>query len=487
VTARRADVAVVGFGPVGATLTGLLARAGCSVVAFDRDVELYPLPRAAHADGEAMRILQNVGCADRIAPALRPNAGMDFVNGDGTLLLRMRSEGRSAAGWPSSNLFHQPGLEGPLRATVSALVGVEVHRGVEVTGLVERADHVELTAADGRTVQAQAVVGADGARSFVRRSIPGLDGHADAGFEEPWLVVDLLLHEGAAALLPDHAVQICDPTRPATLVPMPVPRHRVEVMLLPGDDPAAISRPSRVRELLRRWLPDDAYEIERAAVYTFHGLVAHRWRQGRVLLAGDACHQMPPFLGQGMCSGLRDAANLAWKLAAVLHGGAPEALLDTYQAERAPQVQGIVDAAVGFGRVICTTDPAVAAERDRGFTAAGARTQTSAPMPGLVAGPLVLAGGGRPVPQAVLSAGRLDDVVGPHWAVLHRGALDADALAFWRALDAVVLDAAGEPALVEVLDAGAADVIVVRPDRYVLATGTDLAGITDQVRSLLRR
>jgi 3-(3-hydroxy-phenyl)propionate hydroxylase len=268
---------------------------------------------------------------------------------------------------------------------------------------------------------------------------------------------------------------------------MPVPRHRVEVMLLPGDDPAAISRPSRVRELLRRWLPDDAYEIERAAVYTFHGLVAHRWRQGRVLLAGDACHQMPPFLGQGMCSGLRDAANLAWKLAAVLHGGAPEALLDTYQAERAPQVQGIVDAAVGFGRVICTTDPAVAAERDRGFTAAGARTQTSAPMPGLVAGPLVLAGGGRPVPQAVLSAGRLDDVVGPHWAVLHRGALDADALAFWRALDAVVLDAAGEPALVEVLDAGAADVIVVRPDRYVLATGTDLAGITDQVRSLLRR
>ena len=429
------DVIVVGFGPVGATLTGLLARAGCSVLALERDTGLYPLPRAAHLDGEGMRVLQSVGCADEIAPALRANDGMDFVAADGTLLLQMRSDGRTAAGWPSSNLFHQPGLEGPLRATVAALPGVEVRLGVEVTAVVDRGDHVEVTAG-GRIERAGWVIGVDGARSF-------------------------------------------------TLVPMPAPRHRVEVMLLPGDDPTAIAAPARVTELLTRWLPEGSYAVERAAVYTFHGLVGRRWRSGRVLLAGDACHQMPPFLGQGMCSGLRDAANLAWKLAAVAHGDAPDALLDTYQAERAPQVQGIVDAAVGFGRIICTTDAAVAAQRDASFTERGPRTQTSAPMPALAPGPLVLAGGGRPVPQAMLAAGPLDDVVGPRWAVLHRGPIEGAAAAFWHHRGAVFLDAADEPSLVEVLDALHADVIVVRPDRYVLGAGADLIGLTDPVRPLL--
>ncbi|MFM7536092.1 MAG: bifunctional 3-(3-hydroxy-phenyl)propionate/3-hydroxycinnamic acid hydroxylase [Acidimicrobiales bacterium] len=477
------DVIVVGFGPVGATLTGLLARAGCSVLALERDTGLYPLPRAAHLDGEGMRVLQSVGCADEIAPALRANDGMDFVAADGTLLLQMRSDRRTAAGWPSSNLFHQPGLEGPLRATVAALPGVEVRLGVEVTAVVDRGDHVEVTAG-GRIERAGWVIGVDGARSFVRRVVPGLDEHNDAGFEEPWLVVDLVLGAEAPPL-PDHAVQLCDPARPATLVPMPAPRHRVEVMLLPGDDPTAIAAPARVTELLTRWLPEGSYAVERAAVYTFHGLVGRRWRSGRVLLAGDACHQMPPFLGQGMCSGLRDAANLAWKLAAVAHGDAPDALLDTYQAERAPQVQGIVDAAVGFGRIICTTDAAVAAQRDASFTERGPRTQTSAPMPALALGPLVLAGGGRPVPQAMLAAGRLDDVVGPRWAVLHRGPIEGAAAAFWHHRGAVFLDAADEPSLVEVLDALHADVIVVRPDRYVLGAGADLIGLTDPVRPLL--
>ncbi len=478
------DIAVVGFGPVGATLTGLLARAGCRVVAFDREPGLHPLPRAAHLDAEVMRILQAVGCAEAVAPSLRVNPGMDFVNGDGTVLLRMRSDGRTASGWPSSNLFHQPGLEGALRTTVAALAGVEVRLGTEVTSVHDRCDHVELAAGD-RIVRAAAVVGADGARSFVRRAVPGLDGHADAGFEEPWLVVDLVLDDDAPAL-PDHTVQICDPARPATLVPMPAPRHRVEVMLLEGEDPAAISEPAQVRQLLSPWFPAGGYTVERAAVYTFHGIVAHRWRQGRVLLAGDACHQMPPFLGQGMCSGLRDAANLAWKLAAVVRDGAPETLLDTYQLERAPHVQGIVDAAVGFGRIICTTDPDVARERDRRFTADGARTQTSAPMPALGPGPLVLAGGGRPVPQATLRTGRLDDVVGSRWAILHRGRVDTGAREFWQDLGAVFLDAADEPTLVEVLDAAGADVIVMRPDRYALGAAADLAGITAEVRNLLR-
>lgn len=182
-------------------------------------------------------------------------------------------------------------------------------------------------------------------------------------------MVDMLINDADSGL-PEFALQVCDPARPHTLVPMPAPRFRFEFMLLPGEDPVAMQTPEAVAELTAGWLPAGAATVERSAVYTFHGLITTRWRSGRVLLAGDAAHQTPPFLGQGMCSGMRDAANLAWKLHAVLRG-ADEALLDTYQQEREPAVRSIVQAAVDFGRIICTLDPAQAAARDEAMLAAG--------------------------------------------------------------------------------------------------------------------
>jgi 3-(3-hydroxy-phenyl)propionate hydroxylase len=436
------DIAIVGFGPVGATLAALCAKRGLDVVVYDKDVDVFPLPRAAHVDHEAMRIWQEVGCADEMFTSMRENVGMDFLTAGGRVLHSMRSPGLAPSGWPASMFFHQPELERTLRKAAVEL-GVELRLGSEVD---------DLDALD-----AAWIVGCDGARSFVRKSIGSeLD---DLRFEEPWLVVDVVVH-GDAPHLPDRALQVCDPARPHTLVPMPAPRFRFEFMLLPGEDERTLPD---VHVLVAPWVDPALVEVERSAVYTFHGLIARAWRRGNVFLAGDAAHQMPPFLGQGMCSGLRDAANLAWKLDLVHRGIASDALLDTYQAEREPHVRSIVELAVEFGRVICTTDHAVAAERDAAMLA-DPRNDTN---------PLGF-GERRYAPQP----GRLDDIVGPRFAIVARDpGIEVDPL--WRDIATVVVNDA-------LLDDLGGDVAVIRPDRYVLGTASSLPELTDQVRKLLR-
>jgi 3-(3-hydroxy-phenyl)propionate hydroxylase len=467
----EADLAIIGFGPVGCTLAALAARRGLRTVVLERDVDLFAIPRAAHFDGEIARTLHEVGCMDEITPAVRVNAGMDFLTADRQVLLSMRSAPTSPSGWPGSQMFHQPGLERPLRAAANRL-GADVRLGTTVVSIDHDEQAVSLGLDDGSTVQAAWVVACDGARSTARKLLGvTMD---DLQFEEPWLVLDLILHPGTSE--PSAvALQVCDPARPHTLVPMPAPRFRFEFMLLAGEDPEWIQRPEVMNELLAAWVDPAMVTVERAAVYTFHGLIAQQWRSGRVLLAGDAAHQMPPFLGQGMCSGMRDAANLAWKLDAVVHGADP-ALLDTYQAERAPHVRSIIESAVGFGRLICTTDRAVAANRDESMLAARAaqppdqheQRNDGAPMPALGASPLVLDGGGRPAVQSTVDGRRFDDLVGQRFAVVARTAdlLHSDAAEAWAALGAVLLTGCDD-----LLDRAGGDVAVVRPDRYLLAAG----------------
>lgn len=481
------DIAVVGFGPVGVTLSGLLARRGLRVVAIDRDTDIFPLPRAAHLDAEVMRILQDLGCADTIASDLLTNQGMDFLTADRQVLLSMRSPGQARSGWPPSSFFFQPNVERPMRDAAVAH-GVSLRLGVEVVSVHDDGHLVHVGLADGSSLSASFVVGCDGARSSVRKQL-GITMH-DLQFEEPWLVLDLLLHDGTP-LPSEVALQVCDPARPHTLVPMPPPRFRFEFMLLPGDDPEHIASDEVARELMSAWIHPSGVTIERSAVYTFHGLIAHRWRQGRVLLAGDAAHQMPPFLGQGMCSGIRDAANLAWKLERVVRGTAPMALLDTYQAEREPHVRTIVESAVGFGRLICTTDAAVAAERDRNMLAAraaGGGNAGGSGGPPLPEGPLVAAAG-RTALQPDLDGVRLDDLLGPGFAVLLRTRQHAtpEALGFWVEQGATVFDAETTPGIGTVLDDLGADAAVLRPDRYVLSTGDTLSAVADEVAVLLTR
>lgn len=472
---QRFDVAIVGAGPVGATLAALLARYGVRVVAIERDTDVYPLPRAAHVDGETVRTLRSIGAWFDGPDWSIANEGMDFVSGNGELLLRMTAAERGDHTVPQSSLFHQPSLDRAIRNGAVAL-GAQLVLGHEVVSIDEADGSVRLTATapNGAAIEIDAdwVVGCCGARSFTRRLMGS--GQIDLEFDEPWLVVDLVLNEPDPDA-PRRAFQVCDPARPHTIVPMPWPRRRFEFMLLPGEDPEVINRPEVIEGLMAPYLARGKATVERSAVYRFHGLIAEQWRRGRVLLAGDAAHQMPPFLGQGMCSGIRDAANLAWKLASVV-AGADVSLLDTYQIERAPHVRSIVESAVGFGRIICTLDPVVAAERDRNMLAARAADPTDigeSPMPSLAGSPLVAEGAGYVVSDGRIDGVVFDDALAGRWSaiVADETTLGPDDRRLLDRLGTCII-AGGEGTVSErVLANASSDVVIVRPDRIVLGSG----------------
>jgi 3-(3-hydroxy-phenyl)propionate hydroxylase len=490
-TPAQADVAVVGLGPVGALLAGLLGRRGLDVVVLEREAEVFPLPRAAHIDHTGLRAVQEVGCLDAVLPSMIPNPGIDFVGLDGDLIMRLPADQSTWSGVPTSVYFHQPGFDRALRAALADLPNVDVRLRTEVVGMESDDSGVLLrTRATGgtepRDVRASYVVGCDGATSVVRE-LAGIS-LEDLGFDEQWLVVDLLLDEPVPAL-PPRAVYICDPSRPHVKMPMPGRRHRIEFMLLPGEDAATLQRPENVRAVLAELIGTDAVTVERAAVYTFHGLIAEHWRQDRVLLAGDAAHQMPPFLGQGMCSGFRDATNLAWKLDHVLRG-APDDLLDSYQAERGPHVRQVILRAIDYGALVGTLDPAEAAARDLRL-----RDDHSAllfGLPPLPRGPLVQDGGGKFFGQPAVAGQPLDDAVGGRFLVLARdsGALGESA-AWWRDVVGAWVTTLDElvdpdPSLRAWFDAKGAAVAVLRPDRYLLAvTDGSLDTVTARTRPLL--
>lgn len=454
------DVVIAGLGPVGAALAALLGDLDVSVLVVEPTAEVYPLPRAAHFDHEIMRLFQQLGIAEAVSAHARPAPAYEFRAADGRVLMRMdATAGGSPSGWRASYMFHQPGLEHALRAKVAACAKVRTRIGVRVTGYDEDADGVAvaLDGPDGaETVRAKFLVGCDGGSSAVRAAMGGA--LSDYGFDEPWLVIDVRVDESSP--VPDLNLQICDPARPTTCVLMGPGRHRWEFMLLPGESAEQVVADDFIRPLLTTWgcgeLP-----IERRAVYRFHGLVAKTWRRGRVMLAGDSAHQMPPFAGQGLCSGLRDAANLAWKLAAVLDGADP-ALLDTYQTEREPHVRAFIELAIGMGQLVCTLDPQAAAARDAAMTGPGPKP----PMPSFSPPPLgagcVLAdspAAGTLFIQPWAGETRLDDVLGAGPWLITRADLDRPRLAPFRAALAAWLDKQGVEA------------VLVRPDRYVFGAG----------------
>ena len=494
---RTTDVAVVGLGPVGAVLAGLLGKRDLSVVVFDREAGIYPLPRAAHIDHTGLRALQELGCLDRLLPNMSINPGTDCVTADRRLLFRLPSDRPTSSGLPVSAYFHQPTFDTELRRTVSSLRSVETRLETSVVSVEPDGDGavLETVRSDGGRgrFRARWVVGCDGAGSTVREAVATAS--EDFGFEERWLIFDLLLNQPLPSL-PTCAVQVCDPSRPRTELPIPANRFRFEFMLMPGESAEEMLDPKTAEErLLAPLVPLRSTTIERYASYTFRGIVAERWRAGRVLLAGDAAHLMPPFLGQGMCSGIRDAVNLAWKLHAVITGGAPEHLIDTYEVERKAHVRNVIQAAVDFGRIICTTDRDTANQRDRAFLsdrrALDARFRFR--LPALDPGPLVLEGGGGLFPQALLASGqRSDDWIGGRFLVLAADPRALGTTAGWweqiagaRVLVSDQLPDA-EGALLKWLRQLGAGVVVVRPDRYVLGTGDSLDPLTEHARGWLQ-
>ncbi|MCK8787678.1 bifunctional 3-(3-hydroxy-phenyl)propionate/3-hydroxycinnamic acid hydroxylase [Roseomonas sp. NAR14] len=485
--AMEFDVAVIGYGPVGAALANLLGAQGVRTLVIEREAAAYHLPRAVHFDDEVMRIFQSMGLAEAILPITHVSPGTHFVDGAGRLLLDWsRPMAVGPQGWNVSYRFHQPELEDVLRRGVARWPSVTLRARTEVFALEPGADGVGLRfeeLSNGRIGRATAryVVGCDGARSLVRRWIG--EPMDDLGFHERWLVVDALLRRPRPDL-GDHTVQHCDPARPATYVRGTGNRRRWEIALREGDDLAALARPEGAWPLLARWItPEDAV-LERAAIYTFHSTVARRWREGRLLLAGDAAHQTPPFLGQGMCAGIRDAANLAWKLVRVLRGEAPESLLDSYGSERAPHVEGYIREAVRIGGLINTTamEAVVSGDVLRG----GAAERLVAVRPALGPGPAAgwTAHAGRLPPQPRLGNGALlDDHVGPRFAAVMRPEFAAGlphALLDRLAARGAVLVADAAPGVTAMLDDLGAQAVLLRPDRHVLGAARDL----DEMRAL---
>ena len=459
----RHDVAVIGCGPTGATLANLLAECGLRVLVIDREPTAYHLPRAVHFDDETMRVFQTVGIADALSEKTHVNPGMRFVDTDGTLLLDWpRPQEPTPMGWHASYRLHQPDLEALLRDRLAQRPGVTLRMGCRIETVEEMPDHVRLTGTDratGEACQFSAgwVVGCDGANSMLRDAIGG--GMEDLGFRERWLVVDVLLKRPRPDL-GDHTIQFCDPARPMTYCRSPGIRRRWEIAVQDDEDDAAISAESNVWRLLSRWITPEDATLERRAVYTFHSALARNWRRDRLMIAGDAAHLTPPFMGQGMCTGIRDAANLAWKLAQVARGEADAALLDTYQAERAPHARHYIETAIRLGGLINAMDRDAALQLARD----GGRFRSIAPALGPSARLTPHPSGrvGTLFPQPVLADGtRLDDYIGYAGFVLTAlpGAPPAD------------------PALCLILrDIGALG-IRVGPDRQIEAISDDPAEI----------
>ena len=380
------EVAIAGFGPAGATLACLLGAQGIRTFVVDRLTAVYAKPRAFAMDHEIMRVFQNIGLADAIAPHVAPFSASEHYGVDGQLIRRLTMiDPPYPLGWIPSMVFRQPPLEAALRGKVLATPGVSVSLAEELVSFTQDAGKVTLVLQrDGsrREVTARYLVGCDGASSTVRRTL-GID-HEDLGFDEPWLVVDVGVNAQGAAKCPKTSAQFCEPSRPTTFLIGVGEHRRWEIMLLPGETPQDAETDEAVWKLLSRWLTPQDGTLWRRASYRFHALVASRWREGRVILAGDAAHQQPPFLGQGMCQGIRDVANLAWKLAAVLRGRAGDALLDTYGVERGSHVRRLTTTIEHIGRTICERDVAKARSRDAGLIAQAGGSVKSVPRQDLI-------------------------------------------------------------------------------------------------------
>jgi 3-(3-hydroxy-phenyl)propionate hydroxylase len=504
------DVIIAGCGPVGALAGNLLGRMGVRTLIVERELAPHGQPRAFSCDDEGMRIYQAAGLVEQLRKDMYQGRFVDYVGGSGERFAELHpGEVNFGFGYTPLWFFHQPLLEKTLREGLRRFAHVELRLGVAVEALEQDAEGVtvrcrEVASGEVRTVRARYLLGCDGGRSKVRQLLDiALDGRSSP---EPWLAVSGTI-EGEA---PELCRFVCDPKRPAFVAVGAARQFRWEFMVLPGETREQMEHPDTVNKLIAPYIDPKRVSISRAQVYTFHRLMASRWRQGRAFLLGDAAHMMPPFMGQGLCSGLRDAANLTWKLQRVLAGLADDALLDTYEQERRPHVEAMMELSVRMGHLFLARNGVVAAARDafmrglqripsvrrfiqgfgfkpmpaheEGFYLGGGRSGRDAPEGGYFIQPPVRLASGEEV--------LLDEAVGTNFVVLSRAGakgaevarklarkLGARFLRFTSQPEAGGEAEAGEPGEAPVVDVTgklsewfarhAADVVVLRPDRFV--------------------
>lgn len=483
----QTDALVVGAGPVGLLTANLLGQAGVRVLVVDRAPTPLNLPRAISIDDEGCRSVDAAGLGAELRRVLRPGAGSRYVDETGRIVGEV-GPGPVEYGWPRRNNFHQPELEALLRSGLDRFPHVALVEGAEMTGFAQSADRVVATV-EGRAIDAGLMIAADGARSQTRQALGiGFPGEA---YDQDWIVLDLHRDDD------DEPVSkfFCDPARPWVSIPTTFGGRRYEFMLLAGETAEEMLRHETLQRLLAPIRPLAREDVMRAAVYRFESRVAERWGEGRVWLAGDAAHLTPPFAGQGMNAGLRDAHNLSWKAALVIRGADP-ALLNSYEVERREPARAMVRLAVAMGEIVMPVGREKALLRDalmfglQRFPEArdyiiGMRFK---PPPrydaGLFVGlddptqpPASLIG--RMLPNPTVGGVPLDDRLGPGFALIAqddpgRAWLAGADLAGWPVdVRSVALDpAVADPAGFRPLRAHRDQILLVRPDRYVMAAFT---------------
>ncbi|MEV0042389.1 bifunctional 3-(3-hydroxy-phenyl)propionate/3-hydroxycinnamic acid hydroxylase [Nocardia rhamnosiphila] len=544
------EVVIVGLGPTGLTLANLLGRRGIEVLVLEREPEYYGLARAVYTDDEGLRIFQTAGVADELAADMNVDSTVQWVRGNGKVLAQFNETARPL-GWPISNFLYQPYLENSLERALDRYPHVTVRRGRAVTDFDQGGEFVDIEHAgcagagygkrepvtDPRTaerVRARFLVGCDGGRSIVRARL-GIE-MSGTSFPERWLVVDLKACEGVDAFrhLP-YFDFVCEPGLPIVSCPQPGGHHRFEFMLRKEQTKEEMEDPETVRRHIARYVDPDEVEVLRRLVYTFNAVVADRWRDGRILIAGDAAHMTPQFIGQGMNSGVRDADNLSWKLTTILRHGADPAILDSYETERRPHAEAMIDLSVFNKNLVSVDNAALARARDIGLMTAiripglgsWIKAAKMKPRPRFRRGaylglprPWVRGVEGMLAPQPEIRTyegkhRRLDDTLGLGFALLGYGvdprrALSAADLATLHALDATfvaVYPRGGRPQgkpgdgrddIVDIEDhtdtltrwfrksgVRPGGVVVLRPDRFVF--GTAASGVIAPLIAALRR
>ncbi|WP_016832649.1 bifunctional 3-(3-hydroxy-phenyl)propionate/3-hydroxycinnamic acid hydroxylase [Herbaspirillum lusitanum] len=515
------DVIQVGYGPVSEILAIMLARQGHSVAVFERWTERFPLPRAVCIDHEIYRVLSAIGLRDELPEVSHPAPLYKWFNAEWKELLSIDWAAESISGGPEVHFVHQPTMEAMFDKAVRQYENIDVNLGSEVMEISQTDEYAEVVVKNVETgatriVRGRYLIGADGANSKVRAVIGSQQ--EDRGFEADWLVIDLMPNDGVTLDVP-AAAQYCNPARPTTIVPAGVRDgkyyRRWEFMRMPGEAREQLESEEMAWKLLEPWVKPDQAVIVRHKVYTFRSLIAKNWRNKRLLIAGDAAHVMPPFMGQGMCAGLRDDWNLAWKLHLVLSGQADEGLLDTYETERRPHASDIVDLSMYLGKVICVPDPEAAARRDKSFFD---KTVTPPPpFPSLIAGLLdkdisgaIRPGAGLLGPHGTVRhlgvVGRYDDLLGQAFALVVRdaelfSAISKNDLEKLHSLGGVAVHLSKEDdsvghAIVDLdgkfssfMDSQSMKAMLVRPDFYVYGsalTSTDVSGLIGRLDNDLK-
>lgn len=514
-----ADVAIVGGGPVGTLLAVLLGRQGRRVTLIERWSEAYGRPRAVTFDHEIARILATLGIDSERDPAITWHDELYYwKNANGENLQIVDWQSQSASGWRVRYWFNQPDLEARLTRIVDTLPTVTQLRGFQASALHQDEDGVELTirqtpqeaGPDGETrvVRARYLVGADGANSFVRDAL-GIESE-DKGYFFDWLILDMIPN-GAYDAQPSQW-QLCDPRRPTTIVPGGPGRRRWEFMVLPGESIEEMQTPERAWTLLEPWgmTPQNA-QLERSAVYRFQARWANVWNKGRCAIAGDAAHLMPPFAGEGMCAGLRDALALGWRLDAILDGKMDAAVLDSYTSERLAHVRHYIEFSQELGKIICIDDAQEAAARDAAMKAdLAARDNKPVPTDICHLGPGAWcpesSHAGELSVQGVVEANgrrdRFDQAVGHGWIVIGFEADPAQALtgaqreqlallggrtvtigAPGAACDAIDVDGTYARWLADI----DAKYVLLRPDFYVAATANGVASLRERFDEVMSK